>query len=571
MVFAAVAFTSFDDISRTAILIGATALMLVASPAVAKRGLISTAETIAAVGLMLVPLDGYALWTVEQIRSETVPGAVVAGVVFALTALITGWYAVLTGLSVPRYATVLALQPILPLLAYEWVTGPTGWALILALVAGQNLLLGRQFDQQGRLATPPWLGRPAPEPAESPAEADQAEAATERPESAPEEDDAVVSDAADGSRNAPTAATATWLRELTWALHGLAVAAALAYGTVATVEAGTVPTALGAGLALVLAAVIGLAGARAFGQPVLVDLAAGILTLAVVGAAGRLVSVALPGRAMLLIAAVIALIGLAVRAIPEQARRGPQLASAAALIVMGVVVAGTALRAAVAPVQAALPVWEADLSTYQSRLAEAAGTAGWQLAASALLLTIAAVLSLPPEGRRESAIAGVALSALAAPASLGLPWAVAPWLPTLAAIGIGVTGLYARSERTAQAHVAGAVVVGLAGAGASLARPASMAAVLAVLTLAGVLIAIAGVWLPEQAEALRDEPAPAQFLRAGPAAEMVGEWAAGGAAFALPGPPRPPSPPPPRTAPRPRCPSSRRPSWPSARPSGTRR
>ncbi|MFC0527976.1 SCO7613 C-terminal domain-containing membrane protein [Phytohabitans kaempferiae] len=544
VVFAAVAFTSFDDISRAAILIGATVLMLVASPVVARKGLISTAETIAAVGLGLVPLDGYALWTVDQIRSDNVPGAVVAGIVFALTALIAGWYAALTGLSVPRYATVLALQPVLPLLAYEWISGPAGWALVLTVVAAQDLLLARQFDQRGRLATPPWLGSPVtapPEPATDrpePAEPGDGESrktppSAERPESAPEESDAVVTDA-DAARNLPPAPAAAWLRQLTWGLSALAVAAAVLFAAVATLRADTPPGALAAGLTLVLAAAVGVAGATPLGQRV-VDAAAAVLTLAVIGAASQLVAVAMPGRALLLIAAVIALTGLGVRAVPESIRRGPQLASAVALIVMGVVVAGTAIRAAVAPVRAAFPVWEADLSAYHDRLAEAAGPAGWQLAATALLLTVAAALSLPPQARRESAVAGVALTALAAPASFALPWSAAPWLPVLAAIGIGATGLYASTERAARAHVAAAAVVGLVGAGASLARPSSTAAVLAVLTLAGVLIAIAGSWLPEQADALRDEPAPAQFLRAGPAAEMVGEWASGGAAFAMPG------------------------------------
>jgi hypothetical protein len=536
VVFAAVAFTSFDDVSRAAILIGATAVMLVAPPMVARRGLISTAETIAAVGLGLVPLDGYALWTIDQIRSDTVPGAVVAGIVFALTALVAGWYAVLTGLSIPRYATVLALQPILPLLAYEWITGPTGWALVLTVVAAQDLLLAGQFDQRGRLATPPWLGPPAAAPPQAPFEAPAGgkPKEAERPESAPEESDAVITDADPAGKPVPVPA-AVWLRQLTWGLHVLAVAGALVFAAVATVRATTPPGALGAGLTLVLAAAAGVAGALALGRRVVIDVAAGVFTLAVIGAAAQIVAVAVPGRALLLIAGVIALTGLGVRSVPEVYRRGPQLASAAALIVMGIVVAGTALRAAIAPVRAALPVWEADLSGYQSRLTEAAGPAGWQLAASALLLTIAAVLSLPPEARRESAVAGVALTALAAPASFAMPWTAAPWLPVLAAIGLGATGLYAKSERAAQAHVAGAAVVGLIGAGASLARPASTAAVLAVLTLAGALIAIAGSWLPEQADALRNEPAPAQLLRPGPSAEMVGEWAAGGAAFALPG------------------------------------
>ena len=147
---------------------------------------------------------------------------------------------------------------------------------------------------------------------------------------------------------------------------------------------------------------------------------------------------ALPGRALLLIAAVITVTGLAVRAVPEAARRGPQLASAVALTVSGLVVAGGALRAGMAPVRAALPAWEADLSRYPGELAAAVGPTTWQLAGTAFLLTIAAVLALPAEIRREFAVAGAALTALAVPASLGLGWTTAPWPMVVTAIGIGV-------------------------------------------------------------------------------------------------------------------------------------
>ena len=61
---------------------------------------------------------------------------------------------------------------------------------------------------------------------------------------------------------------------------------------------------------LLLAAAVGLAGALVLRRRPLPDVAGGIMTLAVIGAAGRVASVALPGRALLLIAAVIALTGL---------------------------------------------------------------------------------------------------------------------------------------------------------------------------------------------------------------------------------------------------------------------
>ncbi|TNH29914.1 permease [Micromonospora orduensis] len=507
VVFAAVATSSMDALARLGILLLATALMLLAPPALARRGLTSTAETISAVGLLLVPLAGNALWAVDRVG---VTGAIFAGVIFAVTAGVAYGYARWTGLRVPRFATVLAAQPVLPLLAYDRVTGPAGWALVLTLVALFDLWLTRSgvaFERPVRQDLPDPVAPTAPRQRDP----------ESRPEGDPEEAVEVV-DAIPGSADLRPTRPVPGLRELIWLLHAAAVAVALAYAVTALLRAQTVPTAVSAGAALLLAAAVGLAGALVLRRPPLPDVAAGILTLAVIGALGRVVSVALPGRSLLLIAAVITVTGLAVRAVPEAARRGPQIASAVALTVSGVVVAGGALRAGVAPVRASLPAWAADLDLYPAELAAAVGPTAWQLAAAAFLLTIAAVLALPPEIRREFAVAGAALSALAVPASFGLGWASAPWPMVVTAVGIGVSGLSARSSRAALAHGAGAAVVGLFGAGASLARPTLTAAVLLTLFAAGALVALAP-----------------RVRLASEAADTITAWAAGGAAFALPG------------------------------------
>ncbi|HEX7744678.1 MAG TPA: permease, partial [Micromonosporaceae bacterium] len=534
-VFAALAISSLDQLGRVAILLAATVLTLAAPGTVARRGLTATAETIATIGLLLVLIDGYALWTVDAVRGGPLSPSVFAGLAFAVTAAVSGMYAGMTGLSAPRYATIVAAQPIVPLLAYDWITSTAGWALVLAVVALVDLYIGRLLGQQGRLVLPPWLTPPpAPDPLVGPD--------VGRPESAPEEVDAVLRpDPVDGAaaepdgvrgpddRAVPGAETPTppgdlpsarWLWELTWGLHALTVVAALGFATAALVGAATVPSATRAAATLILAAVVGLAGALSVRQPPLLDIAAGVLTLAVIGAFGRVLAVALPGRALLLIAMVIAVTGLGVRSVPAAARRGPQLASAVALVVIGVVVAGGALRAALTAIQAAVPVWRADLAAYPGKLAAAVGPADWQLAAAALLLTIAAVLSLPQELRREFAVAGAATTALAIPASLGLHWSLAPWPPLLAAIGIGMVGLSANSTRAAQTHVLAAGVLGLAAAGAGLARPSLTGAVLFVLASGAALVAI-----------IAEGGARAR----GDASGTVGDWAAGGAAFALPG------------------------------------
>ncbi|MFI7155631.1 SCO7613 C-terminal domain-containing membrane protein [Micromonospora chalcea] len=511
VVFAAVATSSMDALARLGVLLVATALMLVAPPVLARRGLTSTAETVAAVGLLLVPLAGYALWAVDRVGGDG-SGAAFAGTIFLVTTLVALGYAYGTGLRAPRFATVLAAQPVLPLLAYERITGPVGWALVLTVVAVLDLALVRSAVVRERP-----VRRDLPATAPPPPVPPRQRADEDRPESAPEE----VGEVLGGDAPPEPAATARpvpWLPELTWLLHGVAVAVALAYAVTGLLRAATVPPAAASGAVLLLAALVALAGTLVLRRPPLPDVGAGILTLAVIGALGRVASVALPGRSLLLISAVIALTGLAVRAVPEAARRGPQLASAVALTVSGLVVAGGALRAGLAPLRAALPAWSADLSGWHAELARAVGPTGWQLAASALLLTVAAVIALPPEIRREFAVVGAALTALAVPASLGLGWAAACWPMLLTAVVVGVLGLSAGTERAAVTHAVTAAGLGLIGAGAALARPALTAAALTLLFLAGALVSLA----------------PRVRLAAA-ATDTVCAWAAGGAAFALPG------------------------------------
>ncbi|MGV9806029.1 SCO7613 C-terminal domain-containing membrane protein, partial [Micromonospora chersina] len=512
VVFAAVATSSMDALARLGVLLVATVLMLLAPPVLARRGLTSTAETIAAVGLLLVPLAGYALWAVDRIGGGT-SGAAFSGSIFLVTTAVAFGYAYGTGLRAPRFATVLAAQPVLPLLAYERITGPAGWALVLTVVAVVDLALARSAVV---LERPVRRDLPIPPPEPAPP---RQRAADDRPESDPEESAEVLgAEPPPGAEPVPPARPVPWLRELTWLLHGAAVAVALAYAVTALLRAVTVPAAAGAGAVLLLAALVGLAGTLVLRRPPLPDVGAGIVTLAVIGALGRVASVAFPGRSLLLIAAVIALTGFAVRGVPEAARRGPQLASAVALTVSGLVVAGGALRAGLAPVRAALPAWSADLSGWHAELAAAVGPTGWQLAASALLLTIAAVVALPAEIRREFAVVGAALTALAVPASLGLGWATACWPMLLTAVAIGVLGLTAGTERAAVAHAVTAAGLGLIGAGAALARPALTAAALTLLFLAGALVSLAP-----------------RVRIAAAAADTVCAWAAGGAAFAFPG------------------------------------
>src|SRR6266516_7616658 len=65
IVFTAVAWANFGTVGRALILAVVTALTLAVPPLVRPRRLTGTAETFAALGLLLVLLDGYAAWAVN--------------------------------------------------------------------------------------------------------------------------------------------------------------------------------------------------------------------------------------------------------------------------------------------------------------------------------------------------------------------------------------------------------------------------------------------------------------------------------------------------------------------------
>jgi hypothetical protein len=558
VVFAGVAVS--NPVARATILIVATVIALVAAPGIARGGLSSTAETIAGVGLVLLPMALFALHGTTLAGGPGVPGPLYLGICFAITAVASFLYAAFSRLSAPRYATVIAVQPVPILLAYPLIQSPAGWALALTVVALLDLMLLTTVIRTGRLV-PRWpIGRPVAADRESLAEADDARAAgeadyarrndpaepeesTPRPESAPEEPDLIIQ-AMTGFRRrwspsrifpgprpagAPAAGSvplqppatppsADWLRELTFALLCLASAGALLYSTAALLQARLVTDALRSGLVLLLASVTAVAAARLLENLTARNIAGGVLVLSVIGTSARVADVASPHWTLALAAAAVAISGAVVGLIPAAVRRGPEVASSLALTIIGLFVGVAAVRAAIAPVQAARPIWRADTAEYARQIAEAAGPAGWLLAFSALLLTVAAALALPPGVRHEGAVVGVGLTALSVPASLGMQWSTAPWPLVLAAIAIGGAGLAANTKRIAITHVATAGVVGIFGAASALSASWLTAAVLTALAGAGVMVAVAARQIPIRLYSW-----------------LVGDWAAGAAALALPG------------------------------------
>lgn len=139
IVFTAVAWSQFGVGGRALLLAGFTVAALAVPPAVLRRGLSATAETFAAVGLLLVLLDGYAAWYVNLFGVADYSALGYAGAVCAVTAAVAAGYEHLTGLTGPRFAALLVAQPVLPLLAAPFDPNLTGWAYTLAAVTMLNL------------------------------------------------------------------------------------------------------------------------------------------------------------------------------------------------------------------------------------------------------------------------------------------------------------------------------------------------------------------------------------------------------------------------------------------------
>jgi hypothetical protein len=139
---AAIAFTvfawgRFGIPGRAIILAGLTIVMLTVPALLVRKRLAATGETIAAVGLVLVALDGYAAWRVGLFNVDNAMEPVTyAGVVAAVLTAVAALYPLAVPLRLPRPIAVLTGQFVLPLLAVElrpdWLPFGTSFALVAA-------------------------------------------------------------------------------------------------------------------------------------------------------------------------------------------------------------------------------------------------------------------------------------------------------------------------------------------------------------------------------------------------------------------------------------------------------
>src|SRR5439155_21090919 len=144
-----------------------------------------------------------------------------------------------------------------------------------------------------------------------------------------------------------------------WGFGAVAFAAGALNAVAAGVTSTDGPAAFRAGAALVAVAALLVPAALLSRVAVLPDVAGGIVTGAVVVAAGNVAFTAYPRLVTVLVPAAVAAVALAARALPHRARPGPRVGALVAAGLTGVVVAARALVAGAETVGAALPAWRA--------------------------------------------------------------------------------------------------------------------------------------------------------------------------------------------------------------------
>jgi hypothetical protein len=436
IVFTIVAWRSFGVAGRAAIL-GAVTLVALSVPPLALRSkLRATAETFAAVGLLLVLLDGYAAWYVNLagIADRTTPTGY-AGIVFAVTSLVAVAYGLATGLRGPRFAGLAAAQPVIPLFAAEQGFGATGWSLVFASVGAMDLLIALLLQP----------------------------------------------DRESGSAQ-PTAVNARLIGALSAAgLGGTALFAALSAATFAlSTSDGLDAVARASGAMAAVAAVAALAGAAAKHR-VVRHLGTGAATPLFAVAAGRLAAEYWPQAPLAAWAGVVAALGVVVLVLPAGARLGPRVGAYPVAAIVGLVASVQALRVAVDTMAAAQPAWEAALNATSTPY-------DWELPVAIGLVALGVAL-LTWRAAIEVAAIGLALVAVAVPGAVSLQW----WAPSLVdGLALVPVALSAVATGSAwRAAVRGAVAAALAVhlALAALGRPSSTAVVLGALVVLSALLA----------------------------------------------------------------------------------
>jgi hypothetical protein len=370
IVFTAVAWAQFGVGGRAALLAAFTGAALAVPPLARRSGLTATAETFAAVGLLLILLDGYAAWYVNLFGVTGTSPWGYAAAAGAVTAAVAAGYAHLTGLAGPRFAALLIAQPVLPLFLVPAHPPTVGWAYAYTAVALLDLTV--------LVLARPMLARPVA------------------------------------------------VRIVAGALAAVAVLTAAALATAALTAATTPAPAALAGGALVLAALLPLAAAIRLRQPAAQSAFAGALVVTVAASAARVAVLLAPAHPLL--PAALALLAVAVFAatarfvwLDRVVAQGVQIGAATALLPAVLIAVAEAAQAAARTLATARPVLAAPLSAIVPGDGAGDGT-GPHLPLVLAVLAIAVAATVPAAGRRLTVLVAGALALLAFPAALHLPW-----------------------------------------------------------------------------------------------------------------------------------------------------
>ncbi len=380
IVFTVVAWAQFGIGGRSVLLAFFTAATLAVPPLALRRGLSATAETFAAVGLLLVLLDGYASWYVNLFHvADHSPWCYVA-LICALTATLAAGYRRLTGLTGPRFVALALAQPVLPLFAVPANPGLTGWAFIFATVAALDV--------------------------------------------------AVLARRRVGFRFADLGIAAYLMGALSLAVAGCCAITAL-------VQAKTVATGASASAALLVTVLIVLAAA-ALARNVFAQSVAGALIVVAVDGVGFRFALLVGADLVLLRLAVVTLIvallvAAAKRVVPPAVIRGPWIGVCLTLFAPVLMVFGLTAQAAIASITASGPLLGAAWGT-------TVAYAGWSLPVSILVLAAALVITVVLSWRSAILLGWLLLSALTLPAGLHLRWWTAP-IFDLVGVAIALTVL----------------------------------------------------------------------------------------------------------------------------------
>ncbi|WP_327024254.1 SCO7613 C-terminal domain-containing membrane protein [Micromonospora sp. NBC_01739] len=441
-VFTAVAWASVGVSGRALILLALTMLLL-AVPLVARwRGLRGTAETFAAVGLLLVVLDGYAAWSVDLGGVTDWPGSMYAALVAAVTAALAAGYARLSRLTVPWFAALLAVQPVLPLVTAEARPGTAALSVVFLGVALINLAVVVTLRHRS------------------------GEVAGER-----------------ATTNSPMRIAGQVVAGVGY-LVALLLAASAALMTLQSGEAGGLAVLAGVPMLLVALTLFGTALLLGGSTPRAVT--AGLLVPALALALIRPVAELRESVLLVVSALVVAALAGAVRLLPVDWRPGPRIGAIVVAVVATLFTGLWVLMRAGSTVVRSLPPWEgADAGPVFAW--------GWQLPV-AVALSAGTLAWLLPRAFRSTVVAiGVAATVLALPTAWATPWPAVVALDLVVAVAMLVAVLV-RPVGGATVAATASAAAGLLGHGllVGLAAPAGAGAACAVVLLAGLGVAAVG-------------------------------------------------------------------------------